>query len=283
MSAAFTLQAPAGTVHGVLHLPETAEPRPGIVVCHGFKGFMDWGFFPPLADLLAERGFVVARFNFTGSGIPPGEDRVSDLDAFRANTFSRELEETLLVLDALGRELSPDRVDRDRIGLFGHSRGGGIALLAAARAPWRERLGALVTWSAISTFDRYDEETVERWRERGEHVVLNTRTGQELPLGIELLEDFERRRDELDVTAAAGVRSAPWLIVHGTEDATVAPEEADVLEAAAAPPYRVERIAGADHVFGARHPFAGPTPHLVAAFNATQAWFCRHLRRDPTE
>ena len=34
------------------------SPRPAVVVLHGFKGFKDWGMFPPLADRLARAGFV---------------------------------------------------------------------------------------------------------------------------------------------------------------------------------------------------------------------------------
>ena len=44
---------------------------PTVIICHGFKGFMEWGFFPPLAELLVERGFTVIRFNYSGSGMQP--------------------------------------------------------------------------------------------------------------------------------------------------------------------------------------------------------------------
>jgi len=36
-------------------------------------------------------------------------------------------------------------------------------------------------------------------------------------------------------------------------------------------------IPGANHTFGARHPFAGPTPQLIQAMNATQGWLRRYL------
>ncbi len=49
------------------------------------------------------------------------------------------------------------------------------------------------------------------------------------------------------------------------------------LAAAAADPHRLEIVAGGSHTFGAQHPFAGPTPALIEALNATQAWFRRHL------
>ena len=41
----------------------------------------------------------------------------------------------------------------------------------------------------------------------------------------------------------------------------------------------LETVPGAGHTFGAVHPFAGPTPQLTRALNATQAWLCSHLRQ----
>lgn len=282
----FTLPGPFGVaLDGLLDLPDPGRfpgPRPAVVICHGFKGFMEWGFFPHLAALLAERGFAAVRFNVSGSGMHPGEDRVADPDAFRADTHSRELAEVLAVLAALaaatdGAEpFSPDRIDPIRIGLFGHSRGGANALLAAARSP--ERVRALVTWAAIADFDRYSPEQKEAWRRDGEIPVVNARTGQQLALGLGLLEDIEAHKAELDLLSAAARRTAPWLIVHGEDDESVPAEEARRLAGHASPKSaELLLIPGANHTFGSRHPFAGPNPRLIQALNATQGWFRRFL------
>lgn len=278
----FVIETPSGhRIDGLVDLPDRPGERPTVVVAHGFKGFMEWGFFPHLAELLARRGFVVVRFNFSGSGQRPGEDRVSDVEAFRHNSFSREQEDLRTVLEALDDEIAPGRVDLDRQGLLGHSRGGGAAVLAAGHPDLRDRFSALVTWAAVSTFDRVSPEDTERWRAEGELTVVNSRTGQELPMGLELLEDLEAHRDELDIPAAAARVAAPWLIVHGDADESVPCAESHQLEEAAESERArtVERqvIPGAGHTFGAVHPFAGPTPHLVQALNATQAWFRRYL------
>ncbi|HEX7184549.1 MAG TPA: alpha/beta fold hydrolase [Thermoanaerobaculia bacterium] len=272
----FALATPSGaTLHGLIDLPERHPgERPAVVVCHGFKGFMEWGFFPYLAELLADRGFVAVRFNLSGSGMRPGEDRVGDTDAFRADTHSLEVAELSAVLEATGVTIASGRVDRARLGLLGHSRGGGNALLAASRD---ERVRSLVTWAAVATFDRYTPEQKEAWRRDGELPVVNARTGQQLALGLSLLEDVESHRDELDLLAAAARRRAPWLIVHGEEDESVPAEEGRRLAERAAGEAELLRIPGASHTFGARHPFAGPTPQLIQALNATQRWFRRTL------
>jgi dienelactone hydrolase len=280
-SVPFVLETPAGrSVDGFVDFPDEPGERPTVVICHGFKGFMEWAFFPYLAELLARRGFTAVRFNFSGSGVRPGEDRVSDLAAFRGATFTRDQEDLDAVLAAVGREVAPGRVDRGRLGLVGHSRGGGAAILATGKPPWRDELGALVTWASVATFERFSQAERRAWRERGETVVVNSRTGQQLPMGVEVLDDLEANREALDVGAAAGRVRAPWLIVHGTGDESVpAREGSELLAAAGAEPGRREllEVPGAGHTFGAVHPFAGPTPALTQTLNATQAWFRKHL------
>jgi pimeloyl-ACP methyl ester carboxylesterase len=274
----FQVDRPGGGVlRGVVDLPEVPGRCPAVVICHGFKGFMEWGFFPPLAELLAQRGFVTVRFNLTGSGMRPGDERVSDPRAFSANTYSAEVADLLRVLEATGNEIAPDRVERGHLGLFGHSRGGGAAILAAANPSWRDRIRALVTWAAISHVDRYTPEEKRVWRATGELPVVNTRTGQRLALGHGLLDDVERHAaGSLDILAAAGRVAAPWLIVHGADDESVPAAEAAELAARATGTHELLLIPGAGHTFGAQHPFAGPTPHLIEALNATQTWFRRH-------
>jgi len=276
----FRLTTRAGrALVGTLDLPAGGGVHPAVVACHGFKGFMEWGFFPALAELLATRGFVVVRFNFTGAGMQPGDELVTDLDAFRENTHTREIEELVEVLDATGDRIAPGRVDRGRLGLLGHSRGGGIALIAAASEAWRERLRVLVTWAAVSRFDRISPAMREYWRRAGVLPFVNQRTGQELPLGIGLLDDFDAHREELDLAVAAARRRMPWLIVHGNADETVPHEEAHILYAAAAPSVELLEVPGGDHGLGGRHPFSGPTPPLIQAMNATQRFLRRHLGR----
>jgi len=280
-SEPFSLDIPGGrTLDGVLHLPAGASgPRPPVVICHGFKGFMDWGFFPYLAELLAARGYAAVRFNFTGAGVRPGEDLVSDPEAFKADTYSRELEELEEVIEAVEDGLGAGHVAPGPIGLIGHSRGGGVALLAAASERCRDPIGALITWAAIADTDRFTPEQKAAWRRDGELPVVNARTGQRLAIGLDALRDLEENRAALDLAAAAGRRTAPWLIVHGEADETVPVAEAHRLHAAAAPPAEllVPPGPGAGHTFGAVHPFAGPTPVLIQAMNATQRWLRRHL------
>lgn len=274
----FSLKTSAGhDLHGIVQPSKQPGRRPTVIVCHGFKGFMEWGFFPPLADLLTERGFTVVRFNLSGTGMKPGDALVSDPAAFRSATFSKDVEEIVHLAKAVGREIAPDHADPERLALVGHSRGGGGVTLAAAHPELRGRLRALVTWAAVATFDRQGEEVKAGWRERGFIPVANARTGQELEMGVEILDDLETRRDDLDIPRAAGEIQAPWLIVHGEDDETVAVSDAERLHQAAVATRELLLVPKGGHTFGATHPFRGPTPELIQVFNATQTWLKRHL------
>jgi pimeloyl-ACP methyl ester carboxylesterase len=249
-----------------------------IVICHGFKGFKDWGFFPHLArELAARTGYPTVAFNFAGSGIGADLESFSELERFAHNTFSRELDDLGVVLDATAAGRLPGIPARRSFGLLGHSRGGGIAVLRAAAD---RRVEALVTWSAIASVDRWNAEQKEEWRRRGRLDVLNVRTGQVLPLGLDLLTDIERNAGGLNICGAAARLRIPYLIIHGTEDESVSFAEGERL-AAAAPRGTTcfEPIAGAGHTFGAVHPFAGVTDHLSRAIESSVEWLARNLGR----
>ena len=135
----------------------SGEARPSVLICHGFKGFKDWGFFPKLAGRLAVAGFNAVSFNFSGSGVGEGED-FDELDRWAHQRPSTDLEDLQIVTDyaaALGSRW---------IGVVGHSRGGGLGILHAARDT---RIKALVTWAAIDHFMRWSESDVRRWRTEG--------------------------------------------------------------------------------------------------------------------
>jgi dienelactone hydrolase len=252
-------------------------PRPAIVVVHGFKGFKDWGMFPPLGDRLARAGFATVTFNLSGSGVDHSGEFVWP-ERFGRNTFSAELHDLGLVMDALVRgELGV--ASPTTLGLVGHSRGGGIAVLHAARDP---RVRALVTWAAISSVERWSPHEVTEWRERGVKEIVNTRTGQRLPLYTDVLDGVERNASgSLDILGAAARLQIPWLIAHGSEDEAVSHLESEALRAASAvPTTRLLTIEGAGHTFGAGHPWdprQHDTPALRLVFDLTLAWFAAHL------
>ncbi|MCG8469677.1 MAG: alpha/beta fold hydrolase [Gemmatimonadetes bacterium] len=267
----FRFHVPGAEIRGDAWIPTDPIEDVAIAVCHGFKGFKDWGFFPYACERLAERvGALVVSFNFDGSGVR--ESDFDDLPAFGRNTFSRELWDLEAVLDGLGSGALGDvAVPRTRrFGLLGHSRGGATCVL---KAGLRAQVEALVTWASIAAVDRYYDAYRERW-EAGETVLIpNARTGQDMPLERNVMDDFTANQGRLDVLGAAGMLRIPCAIIHGDEDASVPFSDAEALARAIGDPARLVRVEGAGHTFQAVHPFAGTTPELERALDASVELF----------
>jgi dienelactone hydrolase len=266
---------PGRIVRGRLVRPDgsrSGAALPWVLVLHGFKGFMDWGFFPELARRLADAGLAAVLFNTSGSGIGADLESFTEEAAFARGTLSRQLEDIARVREHV---LSGafDGLDLGRAGLFGHSRGGGMGLVHAAETG---AYRAVVAWAAMDDADRYGGAVKAAWRRAGMLPVVNTRTGQVLGLSVEVLDDFERHRERFDIPAACARLAAPTLLLHGAEDESVDPAALDRL-AAALPRGEAIRLPGAGHTFGATHPLGKPTPDLELALEKSVAWFLAHL------
>ena len=258
-------------LRGDLRSGEGTDPLPVVVVCHGFKGFKNWGFFPYLGEQLAAAGMLAVGFNFTGSGIGADLETFTALDRFAADTTTQQLDDLGTVLHALEQgEIGGGRADLRRIAVLGHSRGGAIAILGA-RAD--RRLRAVVTWAGVSTLLRWPEAEARAWRARGYTEVLNTRTGQTLRMNATYLDDLAANGERYDVTRAVSELEVPLLVVHGGADTSVPAREARALHAAARPG-RAELLLlpDAGHTFGAEHPWGGTNPALERAILHTAAW-----------
>jgi len=261
----------AEPLRGDLFEPDAGpSPHAVVVVCHGFKGFKNWGFFPELGRRLAGAGFVTVLFNFSGSGIGPDLENFTELDRFADDTTSKQIEDLGCILDALAAgRLGSAPTDRSRIAVLGHSRGGAVALL---RACADRRVRAVVTWAGVATLWRYSERELAEWRRRGFMEFLNTRTQQMMRLRSTLIDDLEANRARFDLLAAVAALDVPLLVVHGEQDVSVPVAEAQALAAAAASRCTLHVIPRTGHTFDAVHPWAGSTPALDAAIATTIDW-----------
>jgi len=273
----FSIRTPGGVVRGDVR----GEPasNAALVVCHGFKGFKDWGFFPTACEQLALRvGCPVIGFNFSGSGVGPDLGSFSEPEAFATNTFSREVNDLESVLDGLlaGR-LGAARFDApSRIGILGHSRGAIAAALVGSRRP---EVVALAAWGGLSRPDRYAELFPPGAAE--DHVVeiRNLRTGEILPLRLDVVDDLMAHGPALDPLAALRAGGPPLLAVHGEQDEAVPVEDGRAYAEAAAVSEFLQ-IEGAGHTFDVRHPYVGSTPALERALGATARHFRRYLETE---
>lgn len=257
-------------LRGALHHAGDEE-RPCLVIAHGFKGFMGWGMFPWLADGLAAAGFAAVRFDFSHNGADANGD-FTDLDKFRANTLTKEQEDLAALLDAIAGGAPPfgGRCRPDRIGLIGHSRGGGGVILRAARDP---RVAAVLTLASVAKTDRFPADVRARAEQQGYVEFPNARTGQMMPVGVEAFRDAANH----DILGAAAALEQPLLVVHGSADESVPVAEAHALRRAGGNNAALLEIVGAGHTFGAVHPFQGPTPHLEQVLAAATTFLAEYI------
>lgn len=260
--------------------PGLARSEAAIVICHGFKGFKDWGFFPYLSErMAAETGAAVVSFNFSGCGVGPDLENFTDLEGFGRNTFTREQDDLALVVDGLraGRLGATRFTPAEEIGLIGHSRGAAAVILVGAA---RKEVRAVVTWAGIGSVFRYEEQFEQAFRDSDVMEVVNARTGQCLPLYRTVLDDLRANREILDVEEGARRLGSRLLIVHGSADEAVPVEEGRALHEAAAGS-ELLIIGGAGHTMNASHPFPGTNPKLEEAVARSADHFRRHLEARP--
>lgn len=250
---------------------------PLIVFAHGFKGFKDWGGFPYLCSKLSESGFAVLSFNFTHNGVNnTSPEEFSELDKFAENTHSIELNDYFSVLNYIPELAEKYPVDKDQVGLIGHSRGGGLSIITAAENSGIVK--ALVTLASVADFDRYTAEQKKRWRQNGSIEMPNTRTNQLMKMNVTLLDDIEKNKERFNITAAVSRLKIPCMIIHGKEDLAVKYTDAEKIYNSSDKEFsELCIIENTGHTFGTEHPFKGSNRSFDEVIVLTTAFFKKFL------
>jgi alpha-beta hydrolase superfamily lysophospholipase len=236
MIAPFELTVADRILAGALHLPADRQCAPWVVLCHGLFSSMASEKFTALAELLSRSGIAALRFDFSGCGQSTGE--IAD------TTVSRRLQELEAVVDFAD---SHTKLSRNRA-LMGSSLGGFVALLLAARRPFK----ALSLWATP-----YDLATIRA----------------NIPP-----QDLQRLKQDF-FTDAAGYQldtlyiDTPMQIIHGACDEIVPVNHSDRLCSIDNPLCQRIIIPDADHSISKPH-------HRKKALDACCLWLQQHLNSD---
>ncbi len=227
-----------------------------VIFCHGYKGFKDWGAWDLVANAFAETGFFFVKFNFSYNG---GTIRqpidFPDLEAFGNNNYLIELDDLESVLDwvtVFDFEYK-QYVNSNNIIAIGHSRAGGITTIKTSED---SRISKLITWAGVSDYEkRFPTGTAfQTWKDEGIFYIENGRTKQQMPHEFQFYTSFIKNKERLTISEATKKIEVPHLIIHGTKDPTVNLQEAEDLHSWN-PKSELFLVKGADHVFGAKHPW----------------------------
>lgn len=243
---------------GTLLAPEAPGPSPAILVVHGFRGNRSERHIVAVADSLAHAGFVALRVDLTNNL----GDSQGDFRRLTVTQCLEDLQDTLAYLEA-----RPE-ADPARLGITGHSMGGMLAAMAAARAP---SVRSLVTLSAVFSMPEklagfLGEEQVRGWQERGS--VEMDPPGSGLYLDYTFYEDLQR----YDVAAEVRHLQAPIRIIQGEADTGVTAEDARLYHRhAGSQEKELVLLPGADHTYTS-------DMALMQVCLYTADWFMRTLR-----
>ena len=232
------------------YYPETENKIPLVILVHGYKGYKDWGCWNLMAERFAEAGFYFVKFNFSHNGTTvENPDEFADLEAFGNNNYSKELSDLSFVIDYFSNE---SKVDKNKIVLIGHSRGGGISIVKTAED---SRIQGLITLASVDSLERFPKnEALENWKKEGVYFVENGRTRQQMPHYYQFFEDYENNLHRLDVERSMEMAKAHVLVVHGSSDESVLPKNADHLHLLN-PNSELFLVENANHTFGAKEPW----------------------------
>ncbi|MDO6761128.1 alpha/beta fold hydrolase [Tamlana sp. 2_MG-2023] len=234
---------------------ENQKPKPILIFCHGYKGFKDWGAWDLMANAFAENGFFFIKFNFAFNGGTPEQPiDFPDLEAFGNNNYTKELDDLETIINWISENsVYKNEIDTNSINVMGHSRAGGIVSIKSEKD---SRIKKVISLAGVSDYaNRYPiSGDAEQWKKDGVKYVENGRTKQQMPHFYQFYEDFITNSERLDIKRAVSKLKKPFLIIHGDEDTSVLIEEANNLHSWK-PDSVYKTIEGANHVFGASHPW----------------------------
>ncbi|HET9581403.1 MAG TPA: alpha/beta fold hydrolase [Gemmatimonadota bacterium] len=204
------------------------EPVGWALFAHCFTCSKDLRAAREITRTLAERGFAVLRFDFTGLGESEGD--------FADTNFSSNIEDLVAAADWLRDEHAAPRL------LVGHSLGGAAVLVAAGLIP---ETAAVATIGAPAGTGHLRETLLKEAPElEGTDEAQVELAGRPFRIKRQLLEDLA---DQSLETAIAGL-GKPLLVFHAPADEIVPLEHGRRIFEIANDPKAFVLLDGADHL-----------------------------------
>jgi len=196
-----------------------------VVLGHGVTGNKDRPVIADTANALNAAGFDTLRFSFAGNGGSEGD--------FREATISKEKADLAAVIDAIAPSYP-------NIAYVGHSMGGAVGVLQASGD---SRICALVSLAGMVNTKAFAE------TEFGE---VNPDEGymwddESCPLSGKFMQDLCETIGT--VAPQAETIRIPWLLVHGSADDVVLPQDSEQIKSIKGDAVNLLLILEAGHSF----------------------------------
>lgn len=264
-----------------------------VIFLHGFKSFRNWGFIPYICSKFASAGFISLNLDFEFNGLLSENPVQFDIEKFAENNVSKELENINFLLSLLNELHSAKTLQQvffknfasiensddfdilykilkqkwnGKVSLVGHSRGGGISILAARENKIVEKIGLL---APIGYFDRYTPRLKAKWKDEGYLEFNDSMSKQMLKISADYIHDLEQNKDRFNIIELAETLANPVFIIHGENDLSVPLSEVEDLvnslkknEINQFTSRNFVIIKKANHLFNINHPFEKSNSYL---------------------
>jgi len=269
-----------GNLSAIINHPNIGTNDKLAILCPGYLDTKDYKHLEELAGRLSEEGYVVVRFDPTGTWESEGD--TSDytttqyLEDIRQIINHMDTEHAIATTAAnASNEGSQKAVQKDEQGyssilLVGHSRGGQVAILYAARDPRITHVAAIMPSAGPMTGSRRDE-----WQNAG--IKISKR---DMPDQLTDQADFKTfsvpfshvlDRDQYSALRDAHNIHVPILLIAGESDRIISIEEVESIFENANQPKDLRIL------WGASHDYRRTEADIIRVNNAIMEWL-----RDPS-
>lgn len=217
ISSDFTYGSRGVEIPATIVIPKGNGPYPLVVLVHGHGGSREENIgFGTIAKALAQKGIASVRMDFSGCG--------ESSESFQKNYLSNMEAD---VLAAIETAKTLFRVDGGKVGIFGYSMGGRIAieLIGAEAYAFKSAVflaPAASTGNLKNLFGGADNwEKLKAVAKRDGYVVFTTIYGSTQELSSIWFDELEK--DENPAAQAAEKFKGPSLVIYATNDEAVSP------------------------------------------------------------
>lgn len=238
-------------VPAIVTVPDGEGPFPAVVMNHGHGGTKEeHGGFTSLAKAFANMGILTIRMDFPGSG--------ESEEPFTENYISNMISDSNISLEYIIKNYN---IDKNKIGIFGYSMGGRVALTIVSQEnnPYKA-IGLLAPSSdpgenvikkIIGSEDEYirlENEAMKKGYANFENEFIGQQT-----LSIKWIDEMKDSHPLNHISNFKG----DMLLVYGGKDLVVSPDENKKV-LSAFPAAKKVFIKDADHGYG----FSGEQPSI---------------------
>ncbi len=218
------------SIAAVIHYPEAKTERLSIL-CPGYLDSKDYEHLITLAEALVGRGYTVVRFNPIGTWTSDG-----DISEYNNTQYLKDIKS---VLEYMLREGNYQHVL-----LGGHSRGGQVSILYAARDSRISLVVGIMPSSGPVTGQRREE-----WKRDGFSVSKRNIPGKVETIEFKVPFSHVLDRDKYDVVEDVKKVHVTVIFIAGELDILVPPKDVKEIFDNANEPKKFILIKGIDHEY----------------------------------